>query len=219
MGVIAMHPEPEGQNGHCGNFDGNPRDDRAIIINTRREGRLLSLADVAAAPNEPAAAEDTSCTADDLENATAVCTALCDGEHGGELAQLFVYGCIYDVCRAGPEIALSDCLTAWQTRTALDPAPFAAAISETATLVGEGCCKPWQTIIGNAPSLTRSECAIQCLSTDNCNAFAISGCDSSSDETCGGRCHLYQMSSQEEATSGACYEQALNGNTFCYSVQ
>merc|ERR1712032_1219305 len=87
------------------------------------------------------------------------------------------------------------------------------------TLVGEGCCKPWQNIIGNAPSLTRSECAIQCLSTANCNAFAISGCDSSSDETCGGRCHLYQMSSQEEAHSGACYEQALNGNTFCYSVQ
>merc|ERR1712039_988201 len=105
---------------------------------------------------------------------------------------------------------------AWQTQAKLDPAAIAPAMSATTTLVGAGCCKPRRHILENTPNLAKSECAIQCLSNTNCDAFAISGCSGSSDETCGGQCHLYVMKPEEEAYTGACFEGALNGNTFCY---
>merc|ERR1719413_309734 len=97
-------------------------------------------------------AEESGRTSEAHANATAVCTEMCGDDQEGDLAAAFLEACIYDVCRAGPEIALSDCLTAWQTRTRLDRAPLAAAISNKTTLVGAGCCKPWQNIIGNVPS-------------------------------------------------------------------
>jgi len=216
--IITMHPEPEGQSGHCGNFDGNPNDDTSGMMRSMRsQGRLLTMAE-AATPEEPAEEEEAACTDEALANATDLCTSLCGGDQLGQLASSFTENCVYDVCRLGSELAIPACLVAWQTQTALAPAAIAPAISATTTLLGPGCCKPWRQILENTPDMTRAECAIQCLSNGNCNAFAISGCSGSSDETCGGQCHLYVMEPEEEAYASTCFEQGLNGNTFCYTV-
>jgi len=209
--VLTMYQEPDGQSGLCGNFNGDPVDDtHGIDMFTAAEAEELG------APFLPEAACKSPAA---LANATAICAALCGGGRGDELAASFAMGCAYDVCRGGPEFALQNCLVSWQTHAALAPAAIAPAISAATTLLGAGCCKPWRTIVESTPNLTRSECAIQCLSNAECDAFAISGCSGSSDETCGGQCHLYLMSPQEKAYSGACYDDALNGNTFCYTVQ
>merc|ERR1712050_103157 len=85
--------------------------------------------------------------------------------------------------------------------------------------VGPGCCRP---VVGDYINLvqnsTRNGCAMECAS-NTCNAFAISGCSSSSDQTCGGACHLYLIDQHQEKTTDACTHSALDGNTFCYSVQ
>merc|ERR1712113_387942 len=85
--------------------------------------------------------------------------------------------------------------------------------------VGAGCCKPWSVILRTWDNRTRSECAVECASNAGCGAFSISGCSSSSDVTCGGVCHTYHLKSEEELVTGACFDQRLNGNTFCYTVQ
>jgi len=213
--VLTMHQEPEGQRGHCGNFNGNQNDDTKAMMggaSMRSQGRLLSSIDDAI-PEESAGEGEVDadvCTAAERANATAVCTALCDVGPQKALAASFIEGCVYDVCRGGEELAVSDCLTAWQTQTALDPTSTATAVSGVTSLIGEGCCKPWREILENTPNLSRSECAIQCASNARCNAFAISGCSSSSDETCGGQCHLYRMGDNEdEAHSGACFEMQV----------
>merc|ERR1712217_259078 len=141
-----------------------------------------------------------------LANATAVCTAYC-GEGSG-----FLEDCVYDVCRAGPQVAISDCLIAWQTKVATTP-----AIPTAPSLVGAGCCRPViVAILNRQHNLTRSQCAMDCASKPDCNAFAISGCSSSSEGTCGGACHHYLIDSQQEAQTGDCLESALNGNTLLH---
>merc|ERR1711972_736138 len=106
---------------------------------------------------------------------------LCGGQEGG-LAAAFTEACIFDMCRAGPPVAISDCLMAWQTRVATT-----SAISAATKLVGPGCCRP---VLGDyinlVQNITRNGCAMECAS-NTCNAFAISGCSSSSDQTCGAR--------------------------------
>jgi len=120
--IIAMHPEPEGQSGHCGNFNGDPSDDTSAMMMGMRSSGVqtgqLSLLSAAAGD-----AEEAACSAEASANATAICGALCGG---GALASPFVEGCVYDVCRGGPELAISDCLVAWQTQVAVAPAPMPA---------------------------------------------------------------------------------------------
>merc|ERR1712217_324624 len=148
---------------------------------------------------------------------------LCGGDDGDAIAAAFVHACISDACLLGQEYALSECIFAWQAKREI-----ASLQKPTLKLVGEGCCKPsWDIkkirsgghILDNIPNLTRSECAVACDQNAACEAFAISGCSSSSDMFCGGACHLYQSDSREETTARACYESTLNGNTFCYTVQ
>merc|ERR1712217_160313 len=81
----------------------------------------------------------------------------------------FVEGCISDVCQVGPEVALSTGLIAWQTKQAL-----ADEISAMTRLVGEGCCKPWRTILNTIRGKTKNECAMECAMDSACGAFATS---------------------------------------------
>merc|ERR1711920_1175176 len=103
---------------------------------------------------------------------------------------------------------------AWQTQVVTT-----SELPPTTKLVGPGCCRPVIDFITRMQNSTRNECAIECASNTDCNAFAISGCSSSSDETCGGACHLYLIDQHQETTADACTHSALDGNTFCYSVQ
>merc|ERR1711972_682369 len=86
--LLTMHPEPEGQSGHCGNFNGDPNDD---TLDMMRGMRIDS-------PSEEHLAEEAGCSAEAHANATAVCTALCGGQEGGPAAA-FTEACIFDVCR------------------------------------------------------------------------------------------------------------------------
>jgi len=200
--LLMMYPEPEGQSGHCGNFNGDKGDD---VISTMT--RMVS---------EEAATEDLAreaeCTGEAYANATATCRAMC----GDAQEDAFEEACIFDVCRAGPDVAISDCLIAWQTKVAKTP-----AISNATRLVGPGCCRAVTLLDRNHAQnqdVTLSECALRCASTD-CTAFAVSGCSSTSDAVCGGHCHLYLSNDQQHITTGNCYDSALDDNTFCYAIE
>merc|ERR1712151_903371 len=200
--LLMMYPEPEGQSGHCGNFNGDKGDD---WIST-----MISLMD-----ETPAL--EPGCTSEAHTNATAVCTEMCGDDQDGDLAAAFLEACIYDVCRAGPEVALSDCLMAWQTKVATG-----VATSQATRLIGPGCCRSAMLVERSRTAeqdVTLIECAKECASTDSCIAFAISGCSSSSDAICGGPCHLYERHNEQELTTSSCIESGLDGNTFCFALE
>merc|ERR1712217_586450 len=153
--LITMHPEPDGQRGHCGNFNGDHRDDRAMM-DRQAVGRSLGAslsATTEGATSEELVQEDL-CTFEARANATTVCNRLCGGQDGGALAATFTQDCIYDVCHGGRDKAISDCVMAWQTQMMID-----RTTPVKTKLVGEGCCKPWEQILANIPDLTRNECA------------------------------------------------------------
>jgi len=197
--LLMMYPEPEGQSGHCGNFNGDKGDD----VMTRMVSEEAATEDLA---------REAECTGEAYANATATCRAMC----GDAQEDAFEEACIFDVCRAGPDVAISDCLIAWQTKVAKTP-----AISNATRLVGPGCCRAVTLLDRNHAQnqdVTLSECALRCASTD-CTAFAVSGCSSTSDAVCGGHCHLYLSNDQQHITTGNCYDSALDDNTFCYAIE
>merc|ERR1711920_269108 len=204
--LLMMYPEPEGQSGHCGNFNGETGDEWIPTTTSSTQ------------PAQETAAEDSGCTIEARANATAVCTEMCGDAQEGDLAASFLEACIYDVCRAGPEVALSDCLMAWQTKVATG-----AATSQATRLVGQGCCRSATTLVERSRTaeqdVTLIECAKECASEEGCIAFAISGCSSSSDAICGGPCHLYLRKNDLELTTDSCNAGALDGNTFCYALK
>jgi len=212
--LLLMSPEPEGQSGHCGNFNGEKRDDWIPTmrrLGSHTLGAPSSFED--AAQENPA--DESGCTAEAHANATAVCTAMCGAEEGA-LATAFFEACVYDVCRAGPDASISDCLIAWQTKVATSHAR-----SQATKLVGPGCCRSGMLLLTNRTrkqDVTLVECEKECAST-NCNAFAISGCVDSSDALCGGSCHLYVNEDQQQITAHSCIDSALDGNTFCYTIE
>merc|ERR1712050_595451 len=139
--LVSMRPEPDGQSGHCGNFNGDAGDDTLGLMAQEHSRRL-----------EATSATETGCATDeDLKSATAVCSDMCGGgvpswkawkgmvnivdrESLAGLKQAFIDGCIYDVCQAGQSLAVSDCLMVWQSRVA------ATTISASVRLVGPGFC-------------------------------------------------------------------------------
>merc|ERR1712050_4562 len=129
--LLMMFPEPEGQSGHCGDFNGVKEDD--WIPTMRRLGSQTfgepSSSETAVQENP---ADESGCTTEAYANATAVCTGMC-----GDVAAAFLEACVYDVCRAGPDVGISDCLIALQTKVATNP-----TISQETKLVGPGCCRP-----------------------------------------------------------------------------
>merc|ERR1712039_875128 len=207
--LLMMFPEPDGQTGHCGDFNGVKEDD--WIPTMRRLGSQTfgapSSSETAVQENP---ADESGCTTEAHANATAVCTGMC-----GDVAGAFLEACVYDVCRAGPDVGISDCLIAWQTKVATNP-----TISQKTKRVGPGCCRPakylQQTVNEDA---TMMECEAACRASTHCDAFAISGCSSSTDALCGGSCHLYRIGNdRQQISAGSCMDSALDGNTFCYTI-
>merc|ERR1712217_715154 len=106
----------------------------------------------------------------------------------------------------------------WATTTWATPSG-----APTTKLVGQGCCRPFKEILDARRDMTRTECMEVCMSRQACNAFAISGCSSSSDENCGGACHIYELDSAEEAYVQTCSETngflGITSSTFCFAMQ
>merc|ERR1712187_1004788 len=152
-----------------------------------------------------------TCTTEAHANATAVCKANC-----GNVTAAFLEACAYDVCRAGPDVSISDCLIAWQTKVATSP-----TISQVTKLVGPGCCRPVMSLENHVnDNATLLECETECRASTDCAAFAISGCSSSTDALCGGSCHLYRSSNDRQRIFAlSCMNSALDGNTFCYTFE
>merc|ERR1711988_293485 len=126
--VVTMYPDPAGQDGHCGNFNGNPNDDPWGMSSAEATARLggPSSATESSPPLSPAeVANGSECTAEARTNATAMCTALCGGDIGDSLAQTFIQACVFDMCRTGElaeDFLVSDCLMSRQVRAAVDSA-------------------------------------------------------------------------------------------------
>merc|ERR1719413_100624 len=98
-------------------------------------------------------ADESSCTAEARANATAVCTSMC-----GDATAAFLEACVYDVCRAGPDVSISDCLIAWQTKVATSP-----TILQETKLVGPGCCRPVMALQHTVKEdATLLECESEC---------------------------------------------------------
>merc|ERR1712187_594506 len=110
------------------------------------------------------------------------------------------------------------------------PAPTPAPSPEP-KLIGPGCCRRlkdgiargWKTgILMSWKNGTRTECMQRCAEHPACNAFAPSGCSSSSDQICGEGCHIYKTDTSEgEISSDTCYDTngfvSITSNTFCYA--
>mmetsp|Transcript_95520 Transcript_95520/g.274015 ORF Transcript_95520/g.274015 Transcript_95520/m.274015 type:complete len:118 (+) Transcript_95520:317-670(+) len=117
-----MPPAPD-QDGHCGNFNGNPGDDShdAIVgrigtqvaktdlifdrYTSRIPGKKLNLDDCP--PNKRAAAEQVCRSASD--GLTASISNRDNEQMGSELLS----GCVFDVCFAGDRYAMQDEVEGW----------------------------------------------------------------------------------------------------------
>merc|ERR1712066_812542 len=104
------------------------------------------------------------------------------------------------------------------------PAPTQAPTPvPTAKLIGAGCCRPFNVILNATRRRTRADCMHQCEDNPSCNAFAISGCSSSSDEQCGGGCHIYALNSAQETYAAPCHESngftGITPSTYCFVMR
>jgi hypothetical protein len=121
--LINMYPELAGQSGHCGKFNGNPHDDalphlKIVSGEPSLLGSPSSMTESSPPPSTAELANGSECTSEAYTNATAMCTALCGGDTGG---QAFAEACVFDMCRGGgrEDVLVSDCLMSWQARTAV----------------------------------------------------------------------------------------------------
>lgn len=124
-----------------------------------------------------------------------------------------------------PQVVINGCPYAYFAQyecQASTPAP-APAPSPTAKLVGSGCCRSSKVILGAWHNMSRTECMQECTDNFACHAFAVSGCNSSSDQTCGGACHIYDLESPDEVSAQECSEtngfEGITASTFCFSLQ
>merc|ERR1712066_70198 len=103
------------------------------------------------------------------------------------------------------------------------PAPPAPKAQTSGTkLIGAACCRPYEgKILMSWHNMTKAQCMQECADHQGCNAFAPSGCSSESDENCGTGCHIYKLSSMEEAYTDKCMDgngfEGISRNTFCFA--
>jgi len=109
--LLAMRPLPGGQDGHCGNFNGDAADDSAELIRQRTgaqvsEDDLLFSVHSPASPMVSASIED--CPPDLRERAEQECVDATPVDRPAASADAFLQSCIMDVCFAGDRFARED---------------------------------------------------------------------------------------------------------------
>jgi len=101
---ITMHPQP-GQDGHCGNFNGNPADDDRVQVRARLGKTGVPPGELLFRTKTPVVQANrpniNDCPGESLDQAKATCKAK---EHK------FIpsLGCLVDVCFGGDQFAEAD---------------------------------------------------------------------------------------------------------------
>jgi len=102
--IITMRPQQGGQDGHCGNFNGNSTDDSADLIKSRMDLRVseqdLLFPKASIDTSEPEEITLADCAAELRASAEAQCLQRRVGENGTES---FVEACIFDLCFGGSD--------------------------------------------------------------------------------------------------------------------
>merc|ERR1719401_1567881 len=114
--IIRMVQQPGGQDGHCGNFNGNPNDDTKELIDERAGAPVLveaSLFPPGSESGSKAATPDRDAISlADCPSATSTkARKLCEAAFGAMVAKDQVEACIFDVCFGGKEFAEEDAAT------------------------------------------------------------------------------------------------------------
>jgi len=113
--LLTMRPLPGGQDGQCGNFNGESADDTHALISARSGGKRVVPADQLLTPAQdpPQGGQESTLTISDCPaetRARAEQTCMRDGlkHSGGELPTEFFDDCIFDVCFGAEVFALED---------------------------------------------------------------------------------------------------------------
>jgi len=114
--IIRMVQQPGGQDGHCGNFNGNPNDDTKELIDERAGAPMLAEASLfppgSESGSEAATPERDPVSLADCPSATsAKARKLCEEAFGATAAKEQVEACVFDVCFGGKEFAEEDAAT------------------------------------------------------------------------------------------------------------
>mmetsp|Transcript_26532 Transcript_26532/g.57608 ORF Transcript_26532/g.57608 Transcript_26532/m.57608 type:complete len:596 (-) Transcript_26532:290-2077(-) len=126
LNVRIRMPQVEGQDGHCGNFNGQPYDDDHSSV-VKRIGHEVDKPDLLFNSYTPRNAGPhlsySDCPEHKRDAARAECQAVTDGlaekisnQNGQKAtgtAQDILHGCIFDVCFAGRRYAQSDEIEGW----------------------------------------------------------------------------------------------------------
>jgi len=116
--IIQMVQQPGGQDGHCGNFNGNPDDDTKELINERvgapvPEGMSLFPSHQNLG-SETVTSQSEASLADCSEEVKARAQQLCEASFNNEgiaRTEEGMQACVFDVCFGGEEFAGEDAAT------------------------------------------------------------------------------------------------------------
>jgi hypothetical protein len=137
--LLIMPPEPGGQTGNCGNFNGDSSDDTVLghlvttVDNRLLTGAMAGQGGCAAVPE--AVAGQAGCDAAALTKAKEWCDALNGGNvenQPGVLAKVAVQACYFDACISASElnlqlVAVGDAWIKWEVQSILQGAAPAAS--------------------------------------------------------------------------------------------
>lgn len=105
--IITMQPQGGGQDGHCGNFNGNATDDSAELIQARMDLRVLAQDLLFPTPSEdnsePREPTLVDCAPEVRAQAKVECESKEINAEGGAAPESFIEACIYDVCFGGAD--------------------------------------------------------------------------------------------------------------------
>lgn len=105
--VVTMRPQSGGQDGHCGNFNGNSTDDTIELIKERMDLRVPMQESLFPAPStdDSEVAEHTlaDCAPEVRAQAEADCKAKEIDDGGEAMPEKYLEACVYDACFGGAE--------------------------------------------------------------------------------------------------------------------
>jgi len=152
--LITMRPLPGGQDGHCGNFNGDSSDDSLELIQAReggapvpKESRLIPLEQDPSEQNDPVViAFDAleNCGEEKRAKAEQLCKSTGAADYNSEVdPRDALESCIFDVCFAGAQFAREDEVIAKQM-----------AERASASSSAECTCEPTTTTTASSTTAT-----------------------------------------------------------------